>query len=91
MYFICEYIIQLHGIFSGTFCHRDTISVQMCIRDRDNDARAIFYARGVLETVKKLRWCPDIIHCHGWMTGLAPLYIKKVYKDRFLAMYTLAM
>ena len=41
----------------------------------------IFYARGVLETVKKLRWCPDIIHCHGWMTALAPLYIKKAYKD----------
>ena len=47
----------------------------------DNDARAIFYARGVLETVKKLRWCPDIILCPGWMTALAPLYIKKVYKD----------
>lgn len=47
----------------------------------DNDARTIFYARGVLETVKKLRWCPDIIHCHGWMTVLAPLYIKKAYKD----------
>lgn len=47
----------------------------------DNDARAIFYARGVLETVKKLRWCPDVIYCHGWMTALAPLYIKKAYKD----------
>ena len=47
----------------------------------DNDARAICYARGVLETVKKLRWCPDVIHCHGWMTALAPLYIKKAYKD----------
>lgn len=47
----------------------------------DNDARTIFYARGVLETVKKLRWCPDIIHCHGWMTALVPLYIKKVYKE----------
>ncbi len=47
----------------------------------DNDARTIFYARGVLETVKKLRWCPDIIHCHGWLTALAPLYIKKAYKD----------
>ena len=34
-----------------------------------------------METVKKLRWCPDIIHCHGWMTALAPLYIKKAYKD----------
>ena len=48
---------------------------------QDNDERAIFFARGVLETVKKLRWCPDIIHCHGWMTALAPLYIKKAYKD----------
>lgn len=47
----------------------------------DNDSRAIFYARGVLETVKKLRWTPDVIHCHGWMTALAPLYIKKAYKD----------
>ena len=47
----------------------------------DNDARTIFYARGVLETVKKLRWCPDIIHCHGWITALAPLYIKKAYKE----------
>ncbi len=47
----------------------------------DNDARTIFYARGVLETVKKLRWCPDIIHCHGWISALAPLYIKKAYKE----------
>lgn len=47
----------------------------------DNDSRAIFYARGVLETVKKLRWCPDVIHCHGWITALAALYIKKAYKD----------
>src|SRR5512138_1560307 len=45
----------------------------------DNDERCIFFARGVLETVKKLRWTPDIIHCHGWITALAPLYIKKVY------------
>lgn len=47
----------------------------------DNDSRAIFYSRGVLETVKKLRWCPSVIHCHGWMSALAPLYIKKAYKD----------
>lgn len=47
----------------------------------DNDDRTIFYARGVLETVKKLRWCPDIIHCHGWISALAPLYIKKAYKE----------
>ncbi len=47
----------------------------------DNDERAIFYVRGVLETVKKLRWCPDIIHCHGWMSALAPFYIKTIYKE----------
>jgi len=47
----------------------------------DNDDRAVFYARGVLETIKKLRWTPDIIHCHGWMTALAPLYIKKAYNE----------
>lgn len=47
----------------------------------DNDERTIFFARGVLETVKKLRWAPDIIHCHGWFTSLIPLYIKKAYHE----------
>ena len=45
----------------------------------DNDERAVFFARGVLETVIKLRWAPDIIHCHGWLTSVVPLYIKKYY------------
>ena len=48
---------------------------------KDNDERAIFFARGVLETVKKLRWAPDIIHCHGWISHLIPVYLKKAYKD----------
>ena len=47
----------------------------------DNAERAIFFARGVLETVKKLRWTPDIIHCHGWISHILPLYLKKAYKD----------
>lgn len=47
----------------------------------DNDDRSIFYVRGVLETVKKLRWIPDVIHCHGWMSALTALYIKKAYDD----------
>ena len=47
----------------------------------DNGERAIFFARGVLETVKKLRWVPDIIHCHGWMSAVVPLYIKTAYHD----------
>jgi starch synthase len=48
---------------------------------KDNDERAIFFSRGVIETVKKLGWSPDIIHCHGWMTSLVPLYIKRAFKD----------
>lgn len=47
----------------------------------DNDERSIFFVRGVLETVKKLGWKPDVIHCHGWMTSLMPLYLKKAYGD----------
>lgn len=47
----------------------------------DNDERAIFFARGVLETVKKLRWAPDVIHCSGWISHLIPLYLKRAYKD----------
>lgn len=47
----------------------------------DNDERAIFFAKGVLETVKKLRWTPDIIHCQGWISHILPLYLKKAYID----------
>ncbi len=47
----------------------------------DNDERAIFFAKGVVETVKKLNWSPDIIHVHGWMASLLPLYLKKYYAD----------
>lgn len=47
----------------------------------DNDERAIFFNRGVIETVKKLGWAPDVIHCHGWFTGLMPLYIKKAFAE----------
>lgn len=47
----------------------------------DNDERAVFYARGVLETVKKLRWCPDVIYCQDWISAIVPLYIKKAYNE----------
>ena len=47
----------------------------------DNGERAIFFARGVLETVKKLRWTPDIIHCQGWMSAIVPFYVKKAYHE----------
>ncbi len=47
----------------------------------DNDERAIFFCKGAIETVKKLGWQPDIIHCHDWMTSFIPLYLKTHYKD----------
>jgi starch synthase len=55
----------------------------------DNPTRTVFFCKGVLETVKKFGWPPDIIHCHGWMTSLIPMYIKTVYaKDPVFAQTT---
>ena len=45
----------------------------------DNDERAIFFAKGVFETIKRLNWPPDIIHVHGWIAALLPLYLKNIY------------
>jgi starch synthase len=47
----------------------------------DNDERTIFFCKGALETVKKLGWSPDVVHCHGWMSSLVPVYLKTTYKD----------
>ncbi len=47
----------------------------------DNDERMIFFNLGVMEAIKKQRWCPEIIHCNGWMAALAPLYAKTAYKE----------
>jgi starch synthase len=70
------YFIDNEDFFQRKYLMRDGNGVEF----EDNDDRCIFYVRGVMETVKKLRWVPDLIHCHGWMTALAPLYIKKHYK-----------
>ena len=48
---------------------------------KDNDERGIFFAKGVIETIKRLNWPPDIIHVHGWLSSFFPLYLKEVYKD----------
>ena len=48
---------------------------------KDNDERAIFFCKGVLETVKKLGWAPDIVHCNDWVTSLIPMYLKTTYKN----------
>jgi starch synthase len=47
----------------------------------DNTDRMIFFCKGVLETVKKFGWAPDLIHCHGWMTSLIPFYLKVAYQN----------
>lgn len=48
---------------------------------KDNEERAIFFSRGVIETAKKLGWSPDLVHCHGWMTSLIPLYVKRAFRE----------
>jgi starch synthase len=73
--------MQIYFIDNEDFFQRKSLLVNEHGEEfEDNDERSIFYVRGVIETVKKLRWVPDLIHCHGWMTALAPLYIKKHYK-----------
>src|SRR5690606_1855111 len=47
----------------------------------DNNERSLFFCKGVLETVKKLGWSPDVVHCHGWFTAMVPMYVKTMYQD----------
>lgn len=47
----------------------------------DNDERMIFFCKGAIETVKKLGWAPDLVHCHGWMSSLVPMYLRTAYRD----------
>lgn len=69
------YFIDNEDYFQRKFVLKDNKGKEF----EDNDERAVFFARGVLETVIKLRWAPDIIHCQGWLSALVPLYIKKYY------------
>ena len=74
--------MQVYFIDNDDYFHRkETIADANGNEYEDNDERTIFFVRGVMETVKKLRWTPDVIHCQGWMTALAPLYIKKAYNQ----------
>lgn len=74
--------MQIYFIDNDDFFKRKaTIANDKGVEFEDNDERSIFYVRGVLETIKKLRWIPDVIHCHGWMTALTPLFIKTAYAD----------
>ncbi|MBN1819216.1 MAG: glycogen/starch synthase [Prolixibacteraceae bacterium] len=74
--------MQVYFIDNEDYFHRKAVYKDKHGKEfEDNDERIIFFARGVLETVIKLRWAPDIIHCHGWLSALVPVYIKKYYND----------
>ena len=74
--------IQVYFIDNEDYFHRKSIYHDANGEFfQDNGERAIFFARGVLETVKKLRWAPDVIHCQGWISQILPLYLKKAYID----------
>lgn len=63
------------------FHHGPSKDLEIHSSTADNDERMMFYVHGVIETVKKLRWEPAVIHCMGWISSLVPLYIKKMYQD----------
>jgi starch synthase len=74
--------MQVYFIDNEDFFHRKhTVRDDEGKEFEDNGERAMFYVRGVLETVKKLRWIPDLVHCHGWLSALAPIYLKRKYGD----------
>ncbi len=74
--------MQVYFIDNDDYFHRkNTVKDEEGEEYDDNDERTIFFVRGVMETVKKLRWTPDVIHCQGWMSALAPLYIKKAFNQ----------
>ena len=71
------YFIDNEEYFKKKFLFKDAKGKYF----KDNDERSMFFCRGVLETVKKLGWMPDIVHCHGWMTALMPVYLKSIYAN----------
>ena len=74
--------IQIYFIDNDDFFSRKAVLTDAEGNEfEDNDERAIFFARGVLETVKKLNWSPSIVHCMGWMSAVAPIYLKQVFND----------
>ena len=74
--------MQVYFIDNEDYFHRKAVDRDAAGKFfADNDERAMFFARGVLETVKKLRWKPDLVHCQGWISYLMPLYLKKVYNQ----------
>jgi starch synthase len=73
---------QVYFIDNDDYFHRrNTLADEEGNYFADNDERAIFFARGVLETVKKLLWEPSIVHCHGWFSSIMPIYLRGTFAD----------
>lgn len=74
--------MQVYFIYNDDYFQRNIVKdLETVSSPEDNDERSIFFIRGTMETVKKLRWEPEVIHCHGWITALLPLYLKYMYHD----------
>ena len=74
--------MQVYFIYNDDYFLRSSAKEpETSLHPEDNDERSIFFVRGSLETVKKLRWIPNIVHCQGWISALTPLYLKRVYHD----------
>ncbi|MBQ5825888.1 MAG: glycogen/starch synthase [Bacteroidaceae bacterium] len=74
--------MQVYFIDNDDYFHKRLMKTDEDGKEyEDNMERAIFYARGVLETVKKLRWTPEIVNCQGWMSAIVPLYIKTAFRE----------
>lgn len=73
---------QVYFIYNDDyFAHNLTKELETTASPAENDERSIFFVRGVIETVRKLRWQPQVIHCSGWITVLAMAYIRELYND----------
>ena len=74
--------LQVYFIDNEDYFHRKSV-----FHDKenkfyaDNDERAIFFCKGAIETVRKLGWAPDVVHCNDWITSFIPLYLKTTYKN----------
>jgi starch synthase len=74
--------LQVYFIDNEDYFHRKSVFHDKENRFyADNDERAIFFCKGAIETVKKLGWSPDIVHCNDWITSFIPLYLKTTYKN----------
>lgn len=75
--------VQVYFLENEFYYDRDDLYVDPKTKKDypDNDERFIFFSKGVIETLKKLGWRPDVIHCNDWQTALVPVYLKTIYSD----------